>query len=55
VANALQAAIGLATAVRRSTQTTADDAALLEGAIGRAIVALRRIQPPTDRRKRGRR
>jgi len=46
VANALQHAIGLATAIRRETQSTADDAVALEAAIGRAVSALQRLQPP---------
>jgi hypothetical protein len=45
VANALQSAIGLATRLRRKSQDTADDAIMLEAAIGRAIAALRRLQP----------
>jgi hypothetical protein len=45
VANALQHAIGLATAMRRETQSTADDAVALEAAIGRAVSALQRLQP----------
>jgi hypothetical protein len=45
VANALQSAIGLATHLRRQTQTIADDAIALEAVIGRAIAALRRLQP----------
>ena len=45
VANALQHAIGLATAIRRETQGTADDAVALEAAIGRAVSAIRRLQP----------
>ena len=47
LANALQTAIGLATAQRRQTQTTADDAVALEAAIGRAVLALKRLQPRT--------
>jgi hypothetical protein len=45
VANAVQSAIGLATHLRRQTQNVADDAIVLEAAIGRAIAALRRLQP----------
>ena len=45
LANAVQAAIGLATRLRRETQTIADDAVRLEAAIGRAVLALRRLQP----------
>ena len=51
LANALQAATGLAAHVRRQTHDLADDAVALEAAIGRAVVALRRLQP---RRGRGR-
>jgi hypothetical protein len=47
LANALQHAIGLATQVRRETQGTADDAVMLEAAIGRAVAALKRVQPQT--------
>ena len=55
VANALQAAVGLATHVRRQSQTVADDAVALEAAVGRAVSALKRLQPssrPTGRAKR---
>lgn len=45
VANALQGAIGLASHVRRNTQSVADDAVALEAAIGRAVSALKRLQP----------
>ena len=51
LANALQGAIGLATHLRRQTQNVVDDAVVLEAAVGRAIAALRQLQP---RRKRGR-
>jgi hypothetical protein len=50
LANALQHAIGLATAMRRETQSTADDAVALEAAIGRAVSALRSLQPPNGGR-----
>jgi hypothetical protein len=50
LAHALQHAIGLATRIRRDTQETADEAVELEAAIGRAVSALRRLQP---RRRRG--
>jgi hypothetical protein len=50
--HALQRAIGLATQIRRDTQSTADDAVELEAAIGRAVSALKRVQPA---RKEGRR
>jgi hypothetical protein len=54
LANALQAALGLATHLRRNTQTIADDAVRLEAAIGRAVAVLKRVQPsgPTTRRTR---
>ena len=45
VANALQGAVGLAALVRRNAQTVADDAVALEAAIGRAVSALKRLQP----------
>jgi len=45
VANALQGAVGLAAHVRRNAQTVADDAVALEAAIGRAVSALKRLQP----------
>src|SRR5262249_8948363 len=45
LAHALQTAIGLSTDVRRDTQETANDAVLLEPAIGRAVSALSRLQP----------
>ena len=50
IANALQAAIGVATLLRRQSQTVADDAVALEAAIGRAVTALRRLQPAAKRR-----
>jgi hypothetical protein len=49
LANALQVAIGRAGQVRRTAQTTAEETALLEEAIARAVSALRRLEP----RKRG--
>ena len=52
VANALQAAIGLASHVRRNAQTAVDDAVALETAVGRALSALRRLQPRPDTRRR---
>ena len=52
VANALQAAIGLATDVRRQSQAVADDAVNLEGAVDRAVRALKRLQPPLKDRQR---
>ena len=45
LANALQTAIGLATQLRRASQTTADDTAALEAAVGRAVAALKQLQP----------
>jgi hypothetical protein len=45
VANAIQGVAGLATHLRRNTQATADDAVAIEAAIGRAISALKRLQP----------
>jgi hypothetical protein len=45
LAHALQTAIGLATTQRRQTQATADEAVELEAAIGRAVSALKRLQP----------
>ena len=52
LANALQGAVGLAALIRRQTQTTADDAARLETAIGNAASVLRRAQPSSTRRER---
>ena len=54
LANALQVAIGFAAQVRRNAQTAADDAVLLEGAIARAVSALKQAQPRASQ-KRGRR
>jgi hypothetical protein len=51
VANALQVAIGLATGLRRDTQDTADDAVALEAAIGRAVSALKQLQPSKGGRR----
>jgi len=51
LANALQTAIGLATTQRRQTQTTADEAVALEAAVGRAVSALKRLQPPGKGRR----
>jgi hypothetical protein len=45
LANALQVAIGKAALVRRNAHTTAEDAALLEESITRAVSALKRLQP----------
>ena len=47
VANALQAALGLAALLRQQAQTTADDAVTLDGAIARAVAALKRLHPPS--------
>ncbi len=52
VATILQAASRLATNLRRTTQTSANAAVDLEAAIGRAVAALRRLQPPAERRRR---
>ena len=52
IANALQTAIGVATLLRRQSQGVADDAIALEAAIGRAVVALRRLQPTRKRQAR---
>ena len=51
VAHSLQTASGLATHLRRTTQASANDAVDLEAAIGRAVGALRRLQPPVRRRR----
>jgi hypothetical protein len=51
VANALPGAAGLAAHLRRDTHITADDAVALEAAIGRAVSALKRLQPPPTRRR----
>jgi len=45
LAKAVQTAIGLATRLRRETQAITDDAVSLEAAIGRAVLALKRLQP----------
>ena len=47
LAHGLQIAIGFSAEVRRHTRMTADDAEQLEAAIGRAVNALRRLQPAT--------
>jgi hypothetical protein len=44
LANALQGAVGLAALLRQHAQTTADDAIALDGAIVRAVTALKRLQ-----------
>jgi hypothetical protein len=49
LANALQAALGLATHLRRNAQTIADDAVALETAVGRAVSVLKRAQPGKTR------
>ena len=51
LANSLQVAIGFAAQVRLNAHTTADDAALLEGAIDRAVRALKRLQPTTSNKR----
>jgi hypothetical protein len=45
LANALQIAIGFAAQVRRTSQTTADEAMQLEASIARAVAVLKRAQP----------
>ena len=54
LANALQGTLGLATALRRNTQTIADDAVALETAVGRAVSALKRVQPSASSTRRTR-
>jgi hypothetical protein len=44
VANALQAALGLAAMVRRQMKTIADDAFAVDVAIARAVTAAERLQ-----------
>ncbi len=51
VARSLQAALGHATQLRRTTQASANRAVDLEAAIGRAVAALRRLEPPVKRRR----
>ena len=51
VARSLQAASRLATQPRRTTQTSANAAVDLEAAVGRAVAALKRVQPPVGRRR----
>ena len=51
VATILQAASRLATQLRRTTQASANAAVDLEAAIGRAVAALKRVQPPVGRRR----
>ncbi len=51
VANSLQAASGLATHLRRTTQASANAAVDLEAAIGRAVATLKRLQLPAGRRR----
>ena len=51
VAHSLQAAIGLATQLRRTTQTSANAAVDLEAIIGRAVAALKRLQSHAGRRR----
>ena len=51
VATILQAASRLATQLRRTSQTSANAAVDLEAAIGRAVAALRRLEPPGGRRR----
>ena len=51
VTSILQAASRLATQLRRTSQTSANAAVDLEATIGRARAALKRLQPPTERRR----
>ena len=52
VATILQAASRLAMQLRRrTTQTSANDAVDLEATIGRAVAAMKRLKPPTGRRR----
>jgi hypothetical protein len=53
LANALQVAIGYAAQVRRSAQTTVDEAMQLEASIARAVAALQSAKPsrPGKRRR----
>ncbi len=51
VATSLQAASRLATHLRRTTQASANRAVDLEAVIGRAVAALRRLQPGSRRRR----
>lgn len=45
LANALQGVAGLVTLLRHNSQAMVDDAVALEAAVGRAISALKRVQP----------
>ncbi len=49
LANALQGAVGLVALLRREAQATSNDAVALEGAITRAMSAVKRLQPPSGR------
>ena len=51
VAHRLQAASRLATRLRRTAQASANAAVDLEAVIGRAVTAMKRLQPPTGRRR----
>jgi hypothetical protein len=44
LANALQAAIGIAGEVRTHAQTTIDEAVMLEASLARAVMALRTLR-----------
>jgi hypothetical protein len=46
--NSLQTAALLSTSLRRELGSSADVAVNLEGALGRAVRAVRRLQPGTD-------
>jgi hypothetical protein len=52
LANGLQVAVGLATQVRQESQTTADDAVLLEQSLAGAVSALKRLQQQPSTAKR---
>jgi hypothetical protein len=52
LANALQVAIGHAAQVRRSAQTTADEAMQLEASIARAVAALQSANPSRSGKRR---
>lgn len=47
--DAVQIAVGLAAQVRRSAQTTVDEAVALDAAIAQAVAVLRRVQPKRGR------
>ena len=51
VATILQAASRLATHLRHTTQSSANDAVDLEAAMGRAVATLKRLKTPSERRR----